>query len=114
MPKLNRFKIEIETGETGTDAPVHFTINNHKLPLEETQGGVGPSETFSGGFEIRSFAHSLTLVGPESGHWDIRKMKVDYDCENTPPYSVVFGAVTLDDTTEVNIWQDPPLPIWDV
>ncbi len=48
MPKLNRFNIEIETGDTGTDLPVHFTINNHKMPLEETQGGVGPAETFSG------------------------------------------------------------------
>ena len=64
MPKLNRFNIEIETGETGTDLPVHFTINNHKMPLEDTRGGVGPAENFSGGFEIGSFAHSLTLVGP--------------------------------------------------
>jgi hypothetical protein len=41
-------------------------------------------------------------------------MKVNYECEHTPPYSVTFDAVTLDETTEVNIWQDPPLPIWDV
>lgn len=114
MPKLNRFNIEIETGESGTQLPVHFTINNHKLPLEDTEGGVGPGETFAGGFEIRSLAHSLTLVGPDSGQWVIRKIKVDYDCEHTPPYSAVFGEVTLDEATEVNIWQDPPLPTWDV
>ncbi len=114
MPKLNRFNIEIETGESGTQLPVHFTINNHKLALEDTEGGVGPGETFAGGFEIRSLAHSLTLVGPDSGHWVIRKIKVDYDCEHTPPYSAVFGEVTLDEATEVNIWQDPPLPTWDV
>ena len=113
MPKLNRFTIEIETGETGTDLPVHFTINNHKIHKEDPQGGVGPVENFSGGFEIGSFAHSLTLVGPESGHWESRKSKLDYDCEHTPPYSVFFGAVTLDETSEVNIWQDPPLPTWD-
>ncbi len=114
MPKLNQFNIEIETGESGTQLPVHFTINNHKLPLEDTEGGVGPEETFAGGFEIGSFAHSLTLVGPDSGQWVIRKIKVDYDCEQMPPYSAVFGEVTLDETTEVNIWQDPPLPTWDV
>lgn len=114
MPKLNRFNIEIETGERGTALPVHFTINNHKMPLEDTQGGVGAGETFTGGFEIGSFAHSLTLVGPETGQWDIRKIKVDFDCEQNPPYSAVFGQLTLDEATEVNIWQDPPLPTWDV
>ncbi len=114
MPKLNKFKVEIETGEAGTDLPVHFTINNHKIPFENTQGGVGPGETFSGDYEIRSFAHSLTLVGPESGNWVIRKIKVDYELEYTEPYSLVFDEVTLDETTEVNIWQDPPLPAWDV
>ncbi len=114
MPKLNRFKLEIQTGDTGTEGPVQFTINNHKLPLEETEGGVGPQETFSGGFEIRSFAHSLTLVGPEKGEWEIEKMKVDFECEHTDPYSVTFGPVKLDETTEVNIWRDPPQPVWDV
>jgi hypothetical protein len=114
MPKLNRFTIEVETGEIGADLPVHFTINNHKMPLEDTQGGVGPTQIFSGGFEIGSFVHSLTLVGPETGQWDICKMTVGYDCEHTPPYSVTFDAFKLDETTEVNIWQDPPLPTWDV
>ena len=114
MPKLNRFRIQIETGTTGGLQPVHFTINNHKLPLEGTEGGVGPGETFSGGFEVGSFAHSLTLVGPESGHWNIQKIKVDYECEQVPHYSAIFGEVTLDEATEVNIWRDPPLPTWDV
>ena len=114
MPKLNRFKILIETGTSGGESPVHFTINNHKLPLEEVQGGVGPGETLTGGYEVGSFAHSLTLVGPASGHWNIGKIKMDYECEGVPPYSVTFDEVTLDGTTEVNIWHDPPLSTWDV
>ena len=98
----------------GLAEPVHFTINGHKLPFDDFKGGTGAGETFEGEFEIRSFAHSLTLVGPESGSWKIHKIHVEYDCENTQPYSVTFGEVALDETTEVNIWQDPPLPTWDV
>lgn len=114
MPRLNTFQVTIETGDSGTQGPVKFSINNHQLPLENTRGGVGPGETFQGGFEVNSFAHSLTLVGPQQGRWDIQSLKVDYACENTEPYSVRFGPVTLDETTEVNIWQDPPLPTFDV
>jgi len=114
VPKLNKFKIEVETGEVGTEGPVRFCINNHTLPLDNPQGGVGPGETFTGEFEVRSFAHSMTLVGPEKGEWNIKKIKVDFDCENVEPYSALMGEVALDSTTEVNIWRDPPLPVWDV
>jgi len=63
---------------------------------------------------VNSFAHSLTLVGPESGKWEIEKFSIEYDCENEKPYTVQFGRVTLDETTEVNIWQDPPVLAFDV
>jgi hypothetical protein len=33
---------------------------------------------------------------------------------NTPPYSVEYPAVELGETTELNIWKDPPLPTFDV
>jgi len=114
MPKLNLFKLKVKTGDAGLAEPVHFTINGHKLPFEDFQGSTGAGETFESGFEIRSFAHSLTLVGPESGSWKIKKIHVDFNCENTEPYSATYGEVVLDETTEVNIWQDPPLPTWDV
>ncbi len=114
MPRLNTFKVTVETGDTGTPGPVKFSINNHTLPFEDTQGGTAPGETFEGRFEVNSYAHSLTLVGPEEGRWDIRRITVDYDCDHTEPYTVNFGAVTLDDTNQVNIWQDPPLPAFEV
>ncbi|PIQ97004.1 MAG: helicase [Nitrospinae bacterium CG11_big_fil_rev_8_21_14_0_20_56_8] len=114
MPKLMNFKLQIETGEPGMAGPVLFTINNHKLPLENIQGTTDPGGVFEGGFDVNSFAHSLTLVGPEKGQWHIRKIKVDYECGDSAPYTVTFGEVTLDETTEVNIWKDPPLPTFDV
>ncbi|QPJ65762.1 MAG: helicase [Candidatus Nitrohelix vancouverensis] len=114
MPKLNKFKVTVETGDKGTEGPIHFCINNHKVPFEEVKGSTAPGETFEGEFEVNSFAHSLTLVGPEKGEWEIKKMKVDFEPDLNEPYAVTFGAVTLDETTEVNIWKDPPLPVFDV
>lgn len=114
MPKLRTFKVRIETGDTGTAGPVLFNINNHPLPFENVTGSPSAGQVFEGGFGVDSFAHSLSLLGPESGQWHIRNMVVDYECENAPPYSVTFGEVTLDETTEVNIWKDPPGPTFDV
>jgi hypothetical protein len=114
MPKLNRLNIKIVTGEQGMDEPVHFSINSHVVPFENIPGGTGAGQTFEGDFEINSFAHSLTLVGPEKGEWNIREMEVSFDSENIEPYSVRYGEVTLDATNEVNLWQDPPLKTFDV
>ena len=66
------------------------------------------------GYDINSVAHSMTLVGPEKGTWSVKKIKVDFEVENTPPYSVEYSAVELDETTELNIWKDPPLETFDV
>lgn len=114
MPKLNQFQVRIETGEKGIDEPVRFNINSHQLPFENVTGGAGPGEVFEGGFEVNSFAHSLSLVGPEKGEWELRKVKVDYKCEGAAPYSVEFHGVRLDETTELDIWKDPPLAAFDV
>ncbi len=114
MPKLNSFKVKIKTGDAGMDEPVNFSINNHVVPFENVKGGTGPGETFESDFEVNSFAHSLTLVGPKKGAWKIREMEVGFNAEHTEPYSVRFGEVTLDETNQVNIWQDPPLPTFDV
>jgi hypothetical protein len=114
MPKLNKFKIYIETGSNGIEEPVRFCFNSHVLPLEDLSGGTKPGETLEGGYDINSVAHSMTLVGPEKGTWSVKKIKVDFEVENTPSYSVEYSAVELDETTELNIWKDPPLETFDV
>jgi membrane-bound inhibitor of C-type lysozyme len=114
MPRVNTFKVTVQTGEQGISEPVQFNFNNHKLPFENVVGSAEAGNMFEGGYEVNSFAHSLTLVGPESGKWEIEKISVEYACENEKPYTVNFGAVTLDETTEVNIWQDPPVLAFDV
>lgn len=114
MPRVLTFKVKIETGKQGLNEKVHFNFNNHKLPFENAKGSTEPGENFEGSFDVNSFAHSLTLVGPEKGNWEIEKITVDYDCEGEKPYQVNLGAITLDETTEVNLWQDPPVPAFDV
>lgn len=114
MPRVNTFKVKVETGQNGMSEPVHFNFNNHKLAFESIEGSAESEQVFQGSFDVNSFAHSLTLVGPESGTWDIKKITVDYDCEGEKPYTVNYGGITLDETTELNIWQDPPVPAFDV
>ncbi|MFQ5716421.1 MAG: helicase [Nitrospinales bacterium] len=114
MSKLNNFKIKIETGSQGMDSPVKFNVNGFSIAFENGQGSVGPGGTFEASYEINSFPHSLTLVGPEKGVWGIKKIAVEYQCEDLEPYSALFGEVTLDEKTEVNIWKEPPLPSFDV
>lgn len=114
MPKLNQFKIKIQTGDFGTDEPVHFNVNGFKVPFENGTGGTNPGETFEASYEVNSHPHSLVLVGPDNGTWAIDKMTLDFDVEGSEPYSVTYGELKLDDLHNVNIWQDPPLPTFDV
>ena len=114
MPKLNQFQIKIETGEPGLDESVHFTFNGFKIPFENGKGSTGPGQSFEAGFEVNSHPHSMALAGPNKGKWNIKKMSLQFDVDGAEPYSVTFGEVTLDETTEANIWQDPPLPAFDV
>ena len=114
MPKLNKFRVRLETGDHGMEEPARFSFNSHILPLEDLSGGTKPGETLEGGYDVNSVAHSMALVGPEKGKWSLRKIVVDFEVENTPPYSVEFPAVELDETTELDIWKDPPLLTFDV
>ncbi len=38
MPKLNKFRIQIQTGSEGIEEPARFCFNSHVLPLEELSG----------------------------------------------------------------------------
>ena len=114
MPRLNKFRVRVETGDKGMQEPVRFSFNSHLLPLEDLSGGTKPGETLEGGYDVNSVAHSMSLVGPEKGTWSLRKVIVDFEVENIAAYSVEFPAVELDETTELDIWKDPPLPTFDV
>ncbi len=114
MPRLNRFTIKIHTGEKGLSGPVQCKFNGHVLPLENISGGTGPGEVYEGSFSPLSFIHGFTLVGPPAGEWNIHRIDLSYDAEGMGSYEISLGEVTLDETTELNLWKEKPLPLFDV
>ena len=107
MPRLISFGVKITTGQQELKEPVRCCINGHTQTMTNTCGGTALGEVFTGDFTVNSFVHSLTIVGPDEGLWDIKTIEVDYECADSDPYKAQFGAVSLDEETEVNIWVDP-------
>ena len=113
MPLVKTVKVEITTARRDVDWPVMLEFNGHQLPFD-TVDEVDESHVFRGGFTPNSFAHSVLIVGPETGEWEISGLQVTYDPMGHDPYTVHFGEITLDSETSLDIWQDPPLPTFEV
>ena len=115
MPVLNSFKVRIKTGSTGTDSPVRFCFNGHVLGFNDPTGGTGSGESFEGNFDPKSFAHHLSLEGPEQGQWDIEEIAVTFDMMTEgEPYEVRMGPLTLGEDTCMDLMRDGPLASFDV
>lgn len=108
------FTLRIRTGEKGLNRPPQYSINGFTLDFEQITGGTGPGETAEVTGKPESFPHSLVLVGPTEGHWDIAGVEATYHCAGEPPYSIRLGAVTLDDRSDLNIWYARPERVIDV
>ena len=106
MPRVLTFDVEIRTGDAGTNTPVRCCINGHTMPFEEPSGTTESGGLYKASFRVMSFIHSLTIVGPDEGMWNIDELGVTYHCADMEPYDVRFGAVVLDEETEVNIWAE--------
>ena len=114
MPKVQQIECTITTGKVGTESDVILAFNGHPLPFDNPDGGTGSGESFSGSFAPMSVAHSVSIVGPTEGDWDIQEIAVTYHLDIGEPYSVRFGPIALNTTNQVNIWAEPPRPIFDV
>lgn len=113
MPRVARLQLTITTGESGRVGPVILAFNSHPIPLLDAAGGCGAGETLTATLHPASFAHSVWLEGPDAGVWDIQSVEVTYD-SGSGPWTVRFGAARLDDQTSLDIWEERPLPVWDV
>lgn len=114
MPRLETFTVALKTGESSLQGSLQFVINGFPLEFEQKEGGTGPGETLNATGNPGSFPHSLLLRGPESGEWDIEDLRVTYTPFGEEPYSVRFGSITLDASSDLNIWADRPAPVFDV
>ncbi len=114
MPKLNAFTIEIQTGESGGPERPQYSINGFPLDFDEIEGRCGADETLTASGTPQSFPHTLLLRGPDEGRWDIQSVRLTFECAGDEPYTVELGAVTLDSESDLNIWHEAPMPVFDV
>ena len=114
MARLDVVTLEIKTGERCGPEKLMYNINGFPMEFDETEGGTGPGETCRAVGNPRSFPHSLTLAGPETGHWDVESVTAIYECMGEDPYTIRMGAVTLDDESDLNIWHERPVQTFDV
>lgn len=118
MPRLESMNVAIRTGKIGMASPVLVSFNGFIVPLEEPEGGTAPDELYQGALSPNSVPHVLTLLGPERGEWEIAEVVVEYTPEGEVPYTVTFGSaerpIRLDETNQLQIWAERPLPTFDV
>ena len=114
MPRLDTFDIKVTTGESPLQGDLKFAINGFPLDFDNVRGGTGPHETFEATGAPGSFPHSLVLKGPEEGAWDIETMRITYHVHGEEPYTIRFGAVTVDHQSDLNLWVERPQPVLDV
>lgn len=108
---LQSFTLTVKTGEHGIAEMPRYAINGFPLEFEESSGGCGPGEEFHATGYPGSYPHSLLLVGPREGVWDIEETSVTYWLEGERPYSVRLGAAQLNETSDLNLWYEPPMPV---
>jgi hypothetical protein len=109
MPRLDTFELQIRTGEHGLAEPPRYSINGFPLEFDEVEGGTGPGETARVVAAPQSYPHSLLLLGPQEGAWDIAGMTATFYCMGEEPYVLRFSPVTLDDRSDLNIWRERPI-----
>ncbi len=113
MPILQSVTLRIRTGARGIDRVPLYAINSHEIPFDEIKGGCQSGETLDVSGSPRSFPHSLVLLGPDEGAWDIEEIDVTLHTDGEP-YTVRLGAITLDGETKLNLWYECPPVLLDV
>lgn len=108
MPKLDYFAIRIKTGESGQEQLPKFSINGFELEFEDVKGSIASGDVFEAIGSPGSFPHSMLLIGPDCGTWDIEEMEIAYFLVGEPPYTLRFAGLTLDDTSDLSIWHPQP------
>lgn len=114
MPRLDTLSLKITTGKRGPNQEPRYEINGFELDFNEVKGSNSPGETLELSGSPQSFPHSLTLIGPKEGHWDVERIDATYHSDCDEPYTIHLGAITLDAETKLNLKYDRPLKLLDV
>jgi len=114
MPRLESFTVRVKTGENAPPELPKYVINGFMVDFDKTEGEAKPGAVLEATGEPGSFPHSLLLCGPKEGLWDIEELTAIYRCQGEDPYTIRYGAVTLDHLSDLNIWSERPAPVFDV
>ena len=113
MARLSTIQICITTGDKPTTNPVVLAFNGHEVTLSADGGSTETDGKFEGTFSPNSVAHSVHLNGPASGEWTVERVDVSFQAHGQP-WDVAYGPITLDSETALDVWQEPPLPTFEV
>lgn len=105
MQKIDTVKLVIATGDVGTDTPVRMKFNGHEVALNVDRGSTAPGSEFEGHFDVHSVAHSVFLLGPESGTWEVTRLVVSFG--GPEPTKNEYGPLTLAAGGQLDIWTKP-------
>ena len=111
--KIMRLSLELKTGAQGRPDLPQIEFNGHLISLSGVSGGSESEQTLVGYIRPGSVAHTIRLVGPTNGSWDIDALQIAYEGE-TGNWTVEFSSFSLDDETSADIFELPPLPTWEV
>ena len=111
--KLAQMTLSLTTGARGRVGIPVVEFNGHRLPLGQVEGACGANERLNATIRPASVAHTVRLLGPDDGFWDIEALRIDY-VGDAGTWSVEFDAFVLDADSSADIFRLPPLPVWDV
>lgn len=113
MPRIEQLRVAITTGAVGHHEPVRVEFNGHVLPAIEAVGGAAAGASFDGRFSPRSMSHSIRLLGPSAGAWEVQECRVTLDT-GVEPYTVTFEPFVLQAGEAASLWAERPAIPFDV
>ena len=106
MQKVETLRLRIRTGARGTQDPVRIRFNGHELALVVDAGDTSAGADFEGSFVVSSVAHSVELLGPMTGVWDVDEVVAVY--ENLDPAERRHGPASLAEGQTLDLWNETP------
>ncbi len=113
MGRLESIALVVSTGEQGHSGPVVVEFNGFRFECLDSAGRAASGERFSAKLPLRSVAHSLRLVGPETGCWDLASLELTVD-PGLEPYTVAFEPFSLAAGEVADLLVERPTPYFDV
>jgi len=107
-------ELKILTGQRAPSKPPTYEINGFEIAFDEMAGSLVPGGTLELKGSPQSFPHSLALLGPNEGYWDIERIDATYYSGTDDHYTIRLGAVTLDGESKLNLKYDRQPELLDV